>query len=97
MINLREGNAVDGVNGVDLTLPRKDLGRMNTDLEDTVNHETYACFTRVYSLRRVEVIMLHNLYTIKSLSSQEGPGARGILWFTPFITLLRRSLKEKKD
>ena len=43
MISVKEGKVVDGVNGVDLTLPRKDLGRMNTDLEDTVNHETYAC------------------------------------------------------
>ena len=34
---------VDGVNGVDLFLPRQDLGRMNTDLEDTVDNETYVC------------------------------------------------------
>ena len=47
MINLREGNAVDGVNGVDFTLPREDLGRMNTDLQDTVNHDTYACLIHV--------------------------------------------------
>ena len=47
MINPKEGNAVDGVNGVDFTLPREDLGRMNTDLQDTVDHDTYACIIHV--------------------------------------------------
>ena len=48
VLNIVEGYVVDGVNGVDLFLPRQDLGRMNTDLEDTVDNETYVCLcTRV--------------------------------------------------
>ena len=43
IIYATEGQEVDGVNGVDFTLPREDLGRMNTDLQDTVNHDTYVC------------------------------------------------------
>ena len=89
MINLREGNTVDGVNGVDFTLPREDLGRMNTDLQDTVNRDTYACWY-IYisvSLKRVFTAIAHFLYTTESLFSQEGPGARGKFLFTPFDPL----------
>ena len=48
---MTEGSIVDGVNGVDLFLPRQDLGRMNTDLEDTVNNETYTCLGTCVKLK----------------------------------------------
>ena len=52
---------VDGVNGVDLTLPRQDLGRMNTDLEDTVNNETYTCLGTCVKPKIYPVLELPNI------------------------------------
>ena len=84
MINTKEGQVVDGVNGVDLTLPRQDLGRMNTDLEDTVNNETYTCLGTCVKLKdkshmKAPIMLYANICP----SSQEGPGARGDSLFHP--------------
>ena len=57
---------------------------MNTDLEDIGNNETYA---RLGGVLRVKeelisyVLLFNNMYAICCRPSQEGPGARGYLFF----------------